>query len=174
MAWVIFFVPEPARGVTEMVRVVRPVVLVTAYGWDKPGGGSPTEIFFSELPRIGIEAPLRPQASASRIELLHELWMAAGLEAVETHTITVQRIFASFDKFWEINTATNLKGTLAELDSATIGRLRNGSNCVFRRTPTGASRMGRVPMRSKEECRHDAGPTVHTGALNGCEQCLAH
>jgi hypothetical protein len=43
--------------------------------------------------------------------------MAAGLEAVETHTITVQRVFASFDEFWEINTATNLKGTLAELDS---------------------------------------------------------
>jgi hypothetical protein len=37
-------------------------------------------------------------------------------------TIAVQRVFASFDEFWD--TATNLKGTLAELDSATIGRLK--------------------------------------------------
>jgi SAM-dependent methyltransferase len=126
MALVIFFVPEPTRGVTEMVRVVRPGGLVTAHVWDIPGGGSPTEIFFSELPGVGIEAPLPPQASASRIEALHELWMTAGLEAVETYSITVQRIFASFDEFWTINTATNLKGMLAELDSATVGRLKAG------------------------------------------------
>jgi hypothetical protein len=36
----------------------------------------------------------------------------------------VQRVFASFDEFWEINTATNLKGTLAELDAGTVGRLK--------------------------------------------------
>src|SRR6201995_1762203 len=92
MALVIFFVPEPARGVAEMVRVVRPGGLVTAYVWDIPGGGSPTEVFFSELPEVGIEAPLPRQTAVSRIEALHELWMVAGLEAIETRTITVQRV----------------------------------------------------------------------------------
>src|SRR5262249_45268817 len=124
MALVIFFVPEPARGAAEMVRVVRPGGLVTAYVWDIPGGGSPTEVFFSELPEAGIEAPLPPQASVSRIEALHALWVDAGLEAVATHTIAVQRTFAGFDEFWEINTATNLKGRLAELDAAIVGRLK--------------------------------------------------
>src|SRR6476469_4311482 len=34
MPLVIFFVPDPAKGIAEMARVVRPGGLVTAYGWD--------------------------------------------------------------------------------------------------------------------------------------------
>jgi ubiquinone/menaquinone biosynthesis C-methylase UbiE len=34
MALVIFFVPEPAKGVAEMVRVVRPGGTVATYAWD--------------------------------------------------------------------------------------------------------------------------------------------
>jgi ubiquinone/menaquinone biosynthesis C-methylase UbiE len=39
MALVIFFVPEPAKGVAEMTRVVRPGGIVSAYDWDVTGGG---------------------------------------------------------------------------------------------------------------------------------------
>src|SRR4051794_1483418 len=39
MALVIFFVPEPRRGVAEMVRVVRPGGLIAAYAWDILNGG---------------------------------------------------------------------------------------------------------------------------------------
>ena len=41
------------------------------------------------------------------MEALRDLWTRAGLEAVETREITVQRTFADFDDFW----ATNLKGS---------------------------------------------------------------
>lgn len=41
MSLVIFFVPEPARGVAEMARVVRPGGVVAAYVWDVMGGGLP-------------------------------------------------------------------------------------------------------------------------------------
>jgi SAM-dependent methyltransferase len=39
MPLVIFFVPDPARGVAEMVRVAAPGAWVTAYAWDMFGGG---------------------------------------------------------------------------------------------------------------------------------------
>ena len=41
MPLVIFFVPEPAQGVAEMVRVVAPGGTVAAYAWDLEGGGFP-------------------------------------------------------------------------------------------------------------------------------------
>ena len=49
MSLVIFFVPDPATGVAEMARVVRPGGTVTAYAWDMPGGGFPYEALQSEM-----------------------------------------------------------------------------------------------------------------------------
>jgi ubiquinone/menaquinone biosynthesis C-methylase UbiE len=43
MALVIFFVPDPAKGVAEMVRVVGPGGTVAAYVWDIVGSGFPQE-----------------------------------------------------------------------------------------------------------------------------------
>ena len=41
MALVIFFVPDPAKGVAEMARVVCPGGTVATYAWDMLGGGFP-------------------------------------------------------------------------------------------------------------------------------------
>ena len=40
MALVIFFARDPATGVAEMRRVVRPGGTVASYIWDMLGGGS--------------------------------------------------------------------------------------------------------------------------------------
>src|SRR3984885_1954375 len=74
MALVIFFVPDPAKGVGEMTRVTRPGGLVTAYAWDALGGGSPTEPILAEMIALGLPPVLPPSASASRIEALRGLW----------------------------------------------------------------------------------------------------
>lgn len=106
MALVLFFVPEPARGVAEMVRVVAPGGLVCAYAWDILGGGFPVEAVHAEMRANGTPAPLPPSVGASRREAIQALWTDAGLREVELRTITVNRHFPSFDAYW----ATCLRG----------------------------------------------------------------
>ena len=121
MALVIAFVPDPAKGVGEMTRVVRPGGLVAAYIWDHPGGGSPTEPIMRELRAMGIPPVSPPSAQASRIEALHGLWSGAGLERIETRTITVQRSFDDFEAFWEANTTTAVpRAALDQMDAGAI------------------------------------------------------
>jgi SAM-dependent methyltransferase len=103
MALVIFFVPEPAKGVAEMVRVVRPGGAVAAYAWDVLGGGFPLEPLQAEMRTMGLKTLRPPSADASRMDALRALWTGAGLEAVETREIVVQRSFRDFDEFWTIS-----------------------------------------------------------------------
>jgi SAM-dependent methyltransferase len=100
MPLVIFFVPDPTRGVAEMARVVCPGGTVSAYAWDMLGGGFPYEALQAEVRGLGVPVPVPPSPGASRVEALRELWTGAGLEAVETREITVQRTFADFDDYW--------------------------------------------------------------------------
>ncbi len=90
MALVIFFVPDPAKGVAEMVRVVRPGGTVAAYVWDMLGGGYPLDPIHAELRALGLAPLTPPNPRASRTEVLRDLWTAAGLNGVETRDITVQ------------------------------------------------------------------------------------
>ncbi len=100
MPLVIFFVPDPAIGVSEMARVVRPGGLIAAYAWDMDGGGFPYAALHAEMRALGMTVPMPPSPEASRMDALRELWTTAGLEAVETREITVQRTFADFDDYW--------------------------------------------------------------------------
>jgi SAM-dependent methyltransferase len=100
MPLVIFFVPDPARGVAEMARVVCPGGCVAAYAWDMVGGGFPYDALQAEMRGMGMAVPLPPSRDASRIDVLHDLWTGAGLDAVETQAITVERTFADFDDYW--------------------------------------------------------------------------
>jgi len=119
MALVIFFVPEPAKGVAEMVRVVRPGGVVAAYAWDMLGGGFPMEPILSEV--LGQKTLGPPSPEASRMESLRELWTTAGLEVVETRKITVQRTFANFDDFWTTSTLSgSVRPTVAALSPGDI------------------------------------------------------
>ncbi|MFI5347770.1 MAG: class I SAM-dependent methyltransferase [Elusimicrobiota bacterium] len=100
MPLVIFFVPEPAKGVAEMARVVAPGGIVAAYAWDMPGGGFPYAVVREELRDMGVKLATEPNPDASKSEVLRALWTGAGLEAVETREIAVRRAYADFDDYW--------------------------------------------------------------------------
>jgi SAM-dependent methyltransferase len=122
MALVIFFVPDPGKGVAEMVRVVRPGGIVAAYAWDILGGGFTLEPLRIELRSMGLRPVDPPSVEASRMKVMQDLWTKAGLAAIETRQITVQRTFVHFEEFWSttLSGAPSLRPTLASMSAADI------------------------------------------------------
>jgi SAM-dependent methyltransferase len=140
MPLVIFFVPDPVRGVAEMVRVVCRGGTVAAYAWDMFGGGFPYESLHIEMRELGVVIPVPPSPGASRTEAMRDLWTDAGLEAVDTREITVQRTFADFDDYWTtILGGASVGPTLAAMASADLERLK-----VRMRTRLRADANGRI------------------------------
>ena len=126
MALVLGFLPDPAKGVSEMARVVRPGGVVATYTWDQVDGGYPFEPILREMRAMGVTPILPPSPNSSRLEALHGLWAGAGLVAVETKAIPVRRVFDDFDDFWRANTITGpLRATLGTMDAGAITALQD-------------------------------------------------
>ena len=100
MAHVLFFVPDPRKGVAEMARVTKPGGTVASYTWDVARGGAPTQPVWQELENLGKEGPRPPNFEVSRFEALKALWAEIGIVEVETRELVVQRTFANFDDYW--------------------------------------------------------------------------
>lgn len=125
MALVLVFVPDPAKGVEEMVRVVSPGGTVATYMWDMLGGGFPLDPVHLEMRAMGLAPPRPSRMDASTMPALQDLWTGAGLEAVETREISVQRTFAHFDEFWTINLeAPSIAPIIATMESADTEALK--------------------------------------------------
>lgn len=126
MALVIFFVRDPAKAVAEMARVVRPGGLVSAYAWDMMNGGSPFEIMQLEMAERGVALTIPPNAPASRIDALRQLWEGAGLESVATTDYAVHRTFDSFEELWATNSQTaSVALKFKALDPTAVDLLRS-------------------------------------------------
>ena len=140
MALVLFFVPDPVKGLAEMVRVVKSGGIVAAYVWDIPGGGLPAEPIHAELRVRGMTYPLPPSAEVSRVDRLRELWTDAGLVDIETREISVSRTFDDFDDFW----TASLSGPSLRpaLDAVPPGEADRFKTAVRARLPTDAG--GRI------------------------------
>jgi ubiquinone/menaquinone biosynthesis C-methylase UbiE len=103
MALVITFVPDPAKAVAEMARVVRPGGVVATYMWDTLNGGVPLAPIEAALKAIGKPPPTRASAAASGRDAMQTFWQTAGLRAIETREIRIPIAYANFDDFCESN-----------------------------------------------------------------------
>src|SRR5690348_8900576 len=142
MALVLFFVPEPVKGVAEMTRVVKPGGSVSAYVWDIPGGGFPYEPVFAELRAMGHTPMGPPRPEASDRAVMQALWRNAGLEDVEVRVIEVERSYDNLDEFWNsIQGSPSIKASTAKMSAAETNELKAR---VRERLPAGAG--GRVTL----------------------------
>ena len=125
MALVLFFVPEPRRGVAEMLRVTRPGASISAYVWDIHNGGFPPEPIKAQLQKMGVELPLPPSSDISKMANLRSLWTEFQLSDIETEVIKVSRRFNNFDDFWSITTnSASIKAALSNLPITLLADVR--------------------------------------------------
>jgi ubiquinone/menaquinone biosynthesis C-methylase UbiE len=99
---VVNFMSDPDAGVGEMRRVVRPGGTVAACTWDYSAGMTMLRTFWDAARALDPEAP--DQARTMRLHdpsELQELWLRAGLEAVEAETLVVESSYRDFDDYWE-------------------------------------------------------------------------
>ena len=161
MPLVIFFVPDPATGVAEMARVVGRGGIVTAYAWNMPGGGFPYATLHAEMRDMGIAIPAPSNPDASDIGAMRGLWSAAGLTAIETREIAVQRTFADFDDYWAtIVGGASVGGTLSAMPLEALALLQARMRA---RLPTDAA--GRVTCSAHANAVKGHAPRKRTTRL---------
>ena len=105
---VLNFLPDQARGVAEMRRVVRPGGVVAGYVWDYAGEMQLMRRFWDaavELDARAAELDEGRRMTACTTPELRALFSSAGLEAVETRAIDVPTVFADFDDYWSFHVA---------------------------------------------------------------------
>lgn len=125
MALVLFFVPDPARGAQEMLRVVRPGGLACAYLWDVPGGGMPLEPVREAMRNMGMPVNSPPSAPVSELGRLAEVVTAAGWQGVEVMTYGLQRTFDGFEDVWGTSIlGSTLRDQVEKLDEKTREKLK--------------------------------------------------
>lgn len=98
---VFHFVSDPARGVAEMRRVVRPSGVVAASVWDFAEGMEMLRAFWDAALSLDPDAPDEARVLRfGRSGELADLLTGAGLLDVEESTLTVGTAYASYDELW--------------------------------------------------------------------------
>ncbi len=147
MPLVIVFLPNPAEGVREMSRVVRPGGIVAAYMWDQ-ANGFPYHTLMTEMRALGVDVPTPPSPDAAGIDALRDLWTTCGLADVDTTSVMVERTFADFDDYLTtIRLSASMGRALAAMSADDFTRLESRLRELL---PAGAS--GQITYSAHANC----------------------
>lgn len=136
---VLNFIPDKAKALREMTRIVRPGGLVGLYVWDYAGHMQIMRHFFDAARAIdpaaaayddGVQAPIcRPGP-------LIKAFTAAGIADPQVTAIDIAAAFADFDDYWEpfLGGTGSAPRYCMSLDEDTRNKIRDA---VRERLPTG-------------------------------------
>jgi SAM-dependent methyltransferase len=99
---VVNFMSDADAGVAEMRRVVGPGGTVASCTWDYSGGMTMLRTFWDAA--LALDSGTPDEALTMRYhdpDDLRQLWLRAGLEAVQTDTLVVEAPYRDFDDYWE-------------------------------------------------------------------------
>ena len=104
-ALVLNFVPDPARAVSEMRRVVRRPGIVAAYVWDYAGEMQMMRLFWDAA--VELDPAARELDEGVRFRICNPLALracfeSAGLENVEVRRLDCDMTFTDFDDYWTV------------------------------------------------------------------------
>jgi trans-aconitate methyltransferase len=136
---VLNFMPDKAKALREMVRIVRPGGTVGLYVWDYAGHMQIMRYFFDSARLIdpnssvyddGINAPI------CRPEPLLDAFIATGLSDAETTAIDIPAAFVDFQDYWTpfLGGTGSAPKYCMSLDEGTRNKIRDA---LRERLPTG-------------------------------------
>lgn len=146
---VLNFVPEPARAVAEMRRVVRSGGTAGVYVWDYAEGMELMRAFWDAAVELDPAAAALDEGrrfGICRPEPLRALFAAAGLKDVQVRAIDVPTPFADLDDYWQpfLGGQGPAPGYAASLDEARRAALRER---IRARLPVAAD--GRIALAAR-------------------------
>jgi ubiquinone/menaquinone biosynthesis C-methylase UbiE len=96
---VIHFMDDPAAGVAEMARVVKPGGVVAASSWDFAGGMEMLRVYWEAARSLDHDIAGESR-SFGNLEELGRLWRELEFVDVEAGPIEVSSAYESFDELW--------------------------------------------------------------------------
>lgn len=146
---VLNFVPDPAAGLAEMVRVAADGGTIAGYVWDYAGRMELMQHFWAAALELdpGVAALVEgSRFPLCRPEALEPLFAGAGLVEVAVHPIDIDTPFASFDDYWQPFLGGQGPGPAyaMSLDEAARARLRER---LRQRLPAQAD--GSIPLAAR-------------------------
>ncbi len=96
-------IPDYRRALAEMIRVTRSGGIVAVYVWDFANGMQLLRFLWDAATELDAAARTLDQGNLypiCRPDPLRELFIGAGLSAVETQALEIPMVFRDFDDYW--------------------------------------------------------------------------